>query len=43
MARCAVEGGLKEESRIYKVLGGAVDLVDERGFTVRTMRNLAEE
>jgi hypothetical protein len=33
--RCATEGGLKEESRMYSVLG-CVDV----GLTVLTMRNL---
>lgn len=44
MAKCAVEGGLNEESRMCRVLGaGGVEFVDERGCTVRNTRNLAEE
>jgi hypothetical protein len=37
-ARCAIDGGLKEESRIYSVFGCVVV-----GFTVRTTRNLEGE
>lgn len=40
-ARCAIEGGLNEESSMYSVLGGCGELA--AGLTVRTMRKADDD